>query len=40
MADTIASLMNALRMVWVTSRHFTTDERMQNLMERIAYQVS
>ncbi|CDI85908.1 hypothetical protein EPH_0064790 [Eimeria praecox] len=39
MADTIASLMNALRMVWVTSRHFTTDERMQNLMERIAYQL-
>ncbi|CDI78970.1 hypothetical protein EAH_00009160 [Eimeria acervulina] len=39
MADTIASLMNALRMVWVTSRHYTTDERMQNLMERIAYQL-
>lgn len=39
MADTIASLMNALRMVWVTSRHFITDERMQSLMERIAYQV-
>ncbi|OEH75761.1 axonemal 1-beta dynein heavy chain dynein heavy related protein [Cyclospora cayetanensis] len=39
MARTIASLMNALRMVWVTSRHFTTDERMQDLFERIAYQL-
>lgn len=36
MTDTIASLMDGLRMVWVTSRHYTTDERMQNLMERIA----
>lgn len=39
MADTIAALINALRMVWVTSRHFTTDERMQGLMEKIAYQL-
>ncbi|CDJ37399.1 hypothetical protein ETH_00027220 [Eimeria tenella] len=39
MADTIASLMDALRMVWITSRHFTSDEQMQGLMERIAYQL-
>ncbi|KAL8426027.1 hypothetical protein Efla_001945 [Eimeria flavescens] len=35
----IVALMDALRMVWVTSRHFTTDERMQGLMEKIAHQL-
>ncbi|KAL8431249.1 hypothetical protein ACSSS7_005397 [Eimeria intestinalis] len=39
LAETVAALMDALRMVWVTSRHFTTDERMQGLMEKIAYQL-
>ncbi|KAL8448543.1 hypothetical protein Emed_003723 [Eimeria media] len=39
LSETVAALMDALRMVWVTSRHFTTDERMQGLMEKIAYQL-
>ncbi|EDQ84604.1 uncharacterized protein MONBRDRAFT_30113, partial [Monosiga brevicollis MX1] len=33
----LPALMNALRMVWVISRHFNTDERMVALMERIAW---
>ena len=33
----MGALMNALRMVWVISRHFNTDERMVALMERIAW---
>ncbi|KFZ50045.1 Dynein heavy chain 10, axonemal, partial [Podiceps cristatus] len=38
--DTIPSLMNALRMVWVISRHYNKDERMVPLMERIAWEIS
>ncbi|NXJ08832.1 DYH10 protein, partial [Odontophorus gujanensis] len=38
--DTISSLMNALRMVWIMSRHYNTDERMVPLMERIAWEIS
>uniref|UniRef100_A0A8C9FH70 Dynein axonemal heavy chain 10 n=1 Tax=Pavo cristatus TaxID=9049 RepID=A0A8C9FH70_PAVCR len=38
--DTIPSLMNALRMVWIISRHYNTDERMVPLMERIAWEIS
>ena len=34
--DTIPSMMNALRMVWVISRHYNRDERMVPLMERVA----
>ena len=34
--DSIPSMMNALRMVWVISRHYNRDERMVPLMERIA----
>ena len=37
--DTIPAMMNALRMVWVISRHYNTDERMIPLMERIAWEV-
>lgn len=29
-------MMNAIRMVWVISRHYNTDERMVPLMELIA----
>ena len=36
MIDTIPSMMNSLRMVWVISRHFNKDARMFPLMERIA----
>ena len=37
--DTIPAMMNSLRMVWVISRHYNTDERMVPLMERIAYEL-
>ena len=37
--DTIPSLMNALRMVWIISRHYNRDERMVPLMKRIAWQL-
>ena len=38
--DTIPSLMNALHMVWIISRHYNKDERMVPLMERIAWEVA
>uniref|UniRef100_A0A8D0HBM0 Dynein axonemal heavy chain 10 n=1 Tax=Sphenodon punctatus TaxID=8508 RepID=A0A8D0HBM0_SPHPU len=38
--DTIPSMMNALRMVWIISRHYNKDERMIPLMERIAWEIS
>ncbi|NXA30108.1 DYH10 protein, partial [Ibidorhyncha struthersii] len=38
--DAIPSLMNALRMVWIISRHYNKDERMVPLMERIAWEIS
>ena len=38
--DTIPSMMNALRMVWIISRHFNRDERMVPLMERIAWELA
>ena len=37
--DTLPNLMNSLRMVWVISRHYNTDERMAPLMERIAWEL-
>ena len=37
--DTIPAMMNSLRMVWVISRHYNTDERMIPLMERIAWEL-
>ncbi|XP_069071115.1 dynein axonemal heavy chain 10 [Pleurodeles waltl] len=38
--DTIPSMMNAIRMVWIISRHYNKDERMVPLMERIAWEIS
>lgn len=34
--DSMQSMVNGLRMVWVISRHYNTDERMAPLMETIA----
>lgn len=34
--DSLPSMVNGLRMVWVISRHYNTDERMAPLMENIA----
>ncbi|NXJ94226.1 DYH10 protein, partial [Corythaixoides concolor] len=38
--NTISSLMNALRMLWIMSRYYNRDERMVPLMERIAWEIS
>lgn len=38
--DTIPPMMNGLRMVWIISSHYNTDERMVPLMERIAWELS
>ncbi|TRY94050.1 hypothetical protein DNTS_011956 [Danionella cerebrum] len=38
--DTIPELMKGLRMIWILSRHYNTDERMASLMERIAWELS
>ena len=38
--ETIPSLMNALRMVWIISRHYNRDERMVPLMERIGWELA
>ncbi|XP_007489994.2 dynein axonemal heavy chain 10 isoform X1 [Monodelphis domestica] len=38
--DTLPSMMSALRMVWIISRHYNKDERMIPLMERIAWEIA
>jgi dynein heavy chain len=38
--ETLPSLMHAIRMVWIISRYFNTDEDMEKLMERIANQIA
>ena len=38
--ETIPSMMNALRMVWIISRHYNKDERMVLLMESIAWELA
>ena len=38
--DTIPSMMAGMRMVWIISRHYCTDERVVPLMERIATEIS
>jgi dynein heavy chain len=38
--DTLPSLMSALRMVWVISRHYKEDHRMEPLMARIAWEIA
>ncbi|KAM4616801.1 dynein axonemal heavy chain 10 [Polymixia lowei] len=38
--NTIPLMMNSLRMVWIISSHYNTDERMVPLMERIAWELS
>lgn len=37
--DTIPSLLNGLRMIWITSRHYNTDEQMLPLMKRIVNEI-
>lgn len=38
--NTIPEMMNGLRMIWIISRHYNTDERMESLMESIAWELS
>jgi dynein heavy chain len=38
--ETLPSLLNAIRMVWIISRYFNTDEYMEPLMKRIAEQIA
>lgn len=38
--ETLPSLMNAIRMVWIISRYFNTDKDMERLMGRIADQIA
>jgi len=38
-SDTLPSMMNAIRMVWVISRYYNTDKRMIPLMELIAQEI-
>ncbi|NXI79191.1 DYH10 protein, partial [Rhipidura dahli] len=39
-SNTIPSLLNALRMVWIMSRHYNKDERMVPLLQRISWEIS
>jgi dynein heavy chain len=38
--ETLPSLLNAIRMVWIISRYFNTDAYMEPLMKRIAEQIA
>lgn len=38
--DKLPSMLHALRMVWVISRHYNTDARMVSLMQRVSYQLA
>jgi dynein heavy chain len=38
--ETLPLMMNAIRMVWIISRHYNTDERMVPLMESIANEIA
>ncbi|PRP82215.1 dynein-1-alpha heavy chain, flagellar inner arm I1 complex, partial [Planoprotostelium fungivorum] len=38
--ETLPSMMNALRMVWIISRYYNRDEYMTPLLERIAWEIS
>jgi len=40
MLETIPSMMNSLRMVWIISRHYNKDHRMFGMMQLIAGQIS
>nr|Q9SMH3.1 RecName: Full=Dynein-1-alpha heavy chain, flagellar inner arm I1 complex; AltName: Full=1-alpha DHC; AltName: Full=Dynein-1, subspecies f [Chlamydomonas reinhardtii]CAB56598.1 1-alpha dynein heavy chain [Chlamydomonas reinhardtii] len=37
--DTLPPMMNALRMVWIISRHYSDDQRMGSLFQRIAREI-
>ncbi|NWT09443.1 DYH10 protein, partial [Vireo altiloquus] len=39
-SNTIPSLLNALRIVWIMSRHYNKEERMVPFLERISWEIS
>ncbi|NXD40158.1 DYH10 protein, partial [Copsychus sechellarum] len=39
-SHTIPALLNALRLVWIMSRHYNKEERMVPLLERISWEIS
>uniref|UniRef100_U3K3Y5 Dynein-1, subspecies f n=1 Tax=Ficedula albicollis TaxID=59894 RepID=U3K3Y5_FICAL len=39
-SNTIPSLLNALRLLWIMSRHYNKEERMVPLLERISWEIS
>jgi len=38
--ETLPSLMNGLRLVWIISRHYKTDDKMQNLISTITNEIA
>ena len=38
--ETLPSLMNGLRLVWIISRHYKTDEKMKTLIETISNEIA
>jgi len=38
--ETLPSLMNGLRLVWIISRHYKTDDKMQNLITTITNEIA
>ncbi len=38
--DTLPTMLNAIRMVWIISRHYNSDSRMVPLLERIAHKLA
>lgn len=40
MEESLQSLMNGLRLVWIISRHYKTEEKMKNLMSTISNEIA
>ena len=38
--ETLPSLMNGLRLVWIISRHYKDDDKMQNLLSTISNEIA
>lgn len=38
--ETLPSLMNGLRLVWIISRHYKTDDKMSNLVSTISNEIA
>ena len=38
--ETLPSLMNGLKLVWIISRHYKSDDKMQNLLQTITNQIA